>query len=290
MTLSHKAMLTSLSITTWSGRRLDRNASRDVVEKNNAQAANAARVTKQLIDTEVLEGPVRVGTEARNFHYSLTLPWANDGSRILPSALFFAYTGGLSQLQSKFESAVDHTMSMLPNELTRAQYRLGDLYNASDYPDTDAIRGKYQFDTNMLPFPSTDDFRINLSKEEAEELRVKMQHDITATTNDAIKSAWMRIYDAVTHMSERLNAYSRDENGKASTRLYSTVISNAEELAAILPSLNIVDDPMLKQCAANLKKLCRHDTEALKKSSGLRKEISMEADAIAKTIDAMMAS
>src|SRR5258708_4226650 len=89
--LSQKAILTSLTIGGWSARRYDEKVTKDTNRRQNA-ADDAGRYNKLLINKEGIAEINRVTSAARNAHYQLTMPWLDDGARILPSALYDEYT------------------------------------------------------------------------------------------------------------------------------------------------------------------------------------------------------
>lgn len=81
-TLSTRAMLVSLSISQWSGRRLDREITDEVNQSHNA-ASDAGRYNKLLLPKEALGGIVSVVSETRTDFLKRTLPWMDNGSRIM---------------------------------------------------------------------------------------------------------------------------------------------------------------------------------------------------------------
>src|SRR3546814_6721692 len=72
--LSQKAMLSHVRLSAWSARRIDRKATEEINEKNNA-ANDAGRYNKLLVDSKALAGIQSAISAARAFHYSRTLPW-----------------------------------------------------------------------------------------------------------------------------------------------------------------------------------------------------------------------
>ena len=72
--ISTAAMLVELSIGTWTGRKLDKRASKDVTSQNNA-ATGVASVSKRLLgDCAELDAVQKFAANARNIHYACTMP------------------------------------------------------------------------------------------------------------------------------------------------------------------------------------------------------------------------
>jgi hypothetical protein len=72
--LSSRAMLCSLSISTWSARKHDRDASEEIAVRHGAQT-DSGRYHKLLVPKEALAEVQKIVSEARQEHYFMTLPW-----------------------------------------------------------------------------------------------------------------------------------------------------------------------------------------------------------------------
>jgi len=83
--LSSRAMLCSLSISMWSARKHDPDASQEIAQRHGAQA-DAGRYHKVLLPKEALAEVQKIVSDARQEHYFMTLPWDDNGYRGLPSA------------------------------------------------------------------------------------------------------------------------------------------------------------------------------------------------------------
>ena len=91
MNLTHDAMLVSLRITAWSGRLYDRQASNHVAAQHDA-SASAGRYNKRLLPKAAFAALTATVSEARSQHYANSLPWDDQGSRLLTVANYEAYT------------------------------------------------------------------------------------------------------------------------------------------------------------------------------------------------------
>jgi len=83
--LSSRAMLCSLSISMWSAQKHDPDASQEIAQRHGAQA-DAGRYHKVLLPKEALAEVQKIVSDARQEHYFITLPWDDNGYRVLPSA------------------------------------------------------------------------------------------------------------------------------------------------------------------------------------------------------------
>src|SRR5438270_10146005 len=88
--LPSRAMLCSLSISAWSARKHDRDASEEIAARHGAQA-DAGRYHKVLLPKQALAEIQKIVSEARGEHHFITLPWDDNGYRVLPAAAYMEH-------------------------------------------------------------------------------------------------------------------------------------------------------------------------------------------------------
>ena len=91
MNLTDDAMQVSLRITAWSGRLYDRQASNHVAIHHDA-AASAGRYNKCLLPKAAFAALTATVSACRTAHYENTVPWDDQGSRLLTVANYEHYT------------------------------------------------------------------------------------------------------------------------------------------------------------------------------------------------------
>ena len=181
--LSSRAMLCSLSISMWSARKHDPEASEEIAQRHGAQA-DAGRYHKVLLPKEALAEIHKIVSEARQEHYFMTLPWDDNGYRVLPAAAYMDHTGNMRELSNRFTPAVEALAQQFGRLVEEAKARLGGLFRVEDYPAPDDLRSKFSFETKVMPLPDAGDFRVALGDEEKE--RIKRQ--ITAPSRPRCRS------------------------------------------------------------------------------------------------------
>jgi len=105
-TLFSRAMLCSLSISQWSASKHDRQVSEEIAGHHGAQP-DVGRYNKLLISKETLAEVRRIAGEARREHYFMTLPWDDNGYRVLPAAVYIEHTAKLREYSRQFTAAVE---------------------------------------------------------------------------------------------------------------------------------------------------------------------------------------
>ena len=279
MNLNRKAMLVGLSISQWTARKQDKGATHKVAQDYGNQEASA-RVHKSLIAQDAIKKVSTVANEARTFLYANTLPWKDDGKRILPAANFLPLTSEVRALEAKFWGAVSDLEANYPSLVEDAKIMLNGLFNAADYPEVAKIREKYAFAVTVDPLPTGDDFRVDLQGEEVTKIQKEIEDRLQNATQDAMKELWGRLYKATESMVDRLSdpeAVFRD-----------SLVTNLEELVSILPRLNMTDDPELEKMRREVEAKLIKDPETLRKDKQERKQTAAEAKTILDSMAAFM--
>jgi hypothetical protein len=288
--LASRAMIVSLFISQWSGHRLDREITDEVNQSHNA-AADAGRFNKKLLPKEALADIVSVVSETRSDFLKRTLPWMDNGSRIMASDGYMAHMSWIRSQSAKFERKVDEFIAAYPGYLNDARVRLNGMFKAEDYPDAETLRGKFAMECRVLNVPCADDFRVNMSEAQAAVIRQDIERQVTEATTSAVRDIYERVAEATSRMVERLNAY-RPANGKGDKSegvFRDSLVENVRDLIAILPSLNITGDPQLTAMAEKLKPLALHDAAVLREDETIRKDVAAEAQAILDSVAGFLA-
>lgn len=279
--LAKKAMLCRLSISQWTAKKHDKAVSAHVAAEYNADKA-AGRYNKALIAKDAIDAVAKVANEARAYHYENTLPWKDDGSRILPAANFQRYSEGLRELRSRFDVAVSDFVSNYPGYIDDARARLNGLFKEEDYPKAWAIREKYSFEVEIDPLPTAPDFRVDLNAAEVDAIRQNVENRLNAGAETARRDLWSRLFDVVSKAAERLSdpgAIFRD-----------SLIENARALVALLPALNLSNDSDLEAARGRVSAaLCGYQPQNLRDDKEARKDTAAECNKILEDFAAFMA-
>lgn len=276
MSLTSKAMLAQLTIRRWLGQKFDREATQDLESAKNARGAG--RYNKQLIDKVHLKKISSIASEVRAYHYKVTLPWGDNGDRLLPSKLFLEYSQKIRSFKADYETAVQEFVQAYPTIInsTEQHTRLGLLFNPEDYPPQNQLVELFSIDLNFIPVPDAKDFRVDLGAEQIEKIR----KEITALSNTRQEQAQeelkTRMKEVVSKIHERLS------DPKAIFR--DSLIENAETLCSLIPSLNITDDPTLNSLVKIIEDKLIHPPQTIRDNLTLRKEVADEAKKLLKLL------
>ena len=283
MSISTECMVVNLNQGMWEGRKLDREAGRKVVTEAGA-GADAATVNKLIIPKEVL-APVGTARGAIYNHYLLhTLPWKDNGDRLLSRKMYMKFIEEHEQLVTKFHDAVTHLVDVTyPEAVAKAQFRMAGLFNPNDYPLASELRGKFYCRLTIDAVTEGSDFRVKMDADTVASIQEKIEANLNERVGAVMSKVWQQLYKLVEHYAERM---------KADGRLYDSVRDNLIEMAEILPGLNVLNDPNLRQIGKDIRaRLGGYDVKDLrhkKKGDELRAAAAAEAEEIMETMKGFM--
>jgi hypothetical protein len=282
--IASSAVLVELSISTWTGRKLDKTVSNEVTVAKHAQKGTATVNKKILGDCAELDAVQKFAANVRNCHYALTMPWSDTGLRLLTTKNFFAYQTQLTALQAEFSTLTDKFLTAYGWEVGQAQVRLGSLFNANDYPSADKIRDKFRFAINYMPVPEAGDFRLDINNEAQQQIAQHYANYYQAQLKTAMADIWERARDALGKMSERLDY--ADHNVKKIFR--DSLVDNVLEVVDLMESCNLTGDPEMTRVQKLLRStLSGVSPDALRKDEWLRLSTKQQIDDAIKALPSL---
>jgi hypothetical protein len=288
-TIADRAMLVCLNIKGWTGAAKERKVVPEAARAHGA-GEGSLKGTKLLVPKDALEPIRKAADAARAYHMSMSLPWGQDGQRILPAKAFFAYTAEMDKLRSQYQAAVRDFVAEYPDHVNRARVMLNGLFDASEYPDPDEIGRRFDFRVKKYPFPDGADFRVDLGDETVARLRDEITQSVNESVQQAVTHLWERLHRGVSHMVERLHAYRRNpESGKLEGNFHGSLVENLRDLVAVLPTLNLTGDPKLDAMAKRVEAdLCKFDADSLKEDEAVRRQVANDAADVEAQIAAVL--
>jgi hypothetical protein len=275
--LSRKAVLVAVSISMWTARKLDRKIT-DEVNKEHGATQDAGRYNKLLIESKRLADLTKISSAGRALHYEQTLPWADEGPRVLPNARFEDFCNKFRKLKREFDAAADDFERAYPEAIEERKRALNGMFKAADYPTPGDIRSKFAFEMKVLPFPDAQDFRADLDADTVADIRAEIEKTTVNVADEVLKATTERIVKAVGHMAEKLKEY---DNPKKKSFFLDSLVENVRDLAELLPAFNLTEDPALTAITDRIKKeLCVEDAQALRDKKTVRKQVRASADQI----------
>ncbi len=268
--ITERAMLAAVHISIWTAVKHDRKVSRDVADQHGAPQS-AGRYNKQLLrGADKLDDLRTLAGQIRQHFYKITLPWSDEGFRLLPSNFYFDLMEKMREFETSFEQGIENFLAVYPQYIDQVRPELNGLFREEDYPSAEKLRTKFGVKLEILPIPSGTDFRVQMSAEEqarvSREIDASVRESLTRGTDDL----WRRLREVVSHMVDRLN--------EPESRFHASLVTNIFDLVEILPRLNVNGDEDLNRFAEQVKqRLCNHSAQDLKKHDLFR--VATAADA-----------
>ena len=280
--LADRAMLVRLQIRRWTGRRIDRKVTAQV---NAAQHASddAGTYHKALVAKTALEQISKLTVEIRHWHYDNTLPWTDDGARLLPGAHFSEYSKKIREFTTGWEAALNDFVGAFSSYVTQSKQRLGKMFDESEYPVNGSIRERFGLEISIDPIPTAGDFRLELTDTATAKIKREITKRLEQASTDAMADLWKRLFDVVEKIAGRLS------EPKAIFR--DSLIGNASELCRLLTTLNVTDDANLEKMRQEVEsKLAQRQPDDIRDDKAERRDAAKAADEIAKQMGGFMKS
>ena len=218
-----------------------------------------------------------------NFHNEQTLPWNNDGGRILLSANHMDYNNGMRKWRRTCETAWLVFQADLPNLKEQSRAISNGIFDEADWPDAKKLVKSFKFKIEFFPFPDAADFRVDISELEMRSLREAADEGVQERVEAAMRDLYGRLLDPIKHMVDRLNSDSED--------IHSSVVENIRKQIALIPKLNLTGDQRIFDFAEEIEAgLTRFTGDQLSAKSHLRTTVLARAEEIAGELEERVAA
>lgn len=272
MSLSEKALLVQLTISQWTARKYDKRRTQEIADVHGVEA-RVGRYNKALLPgTDILEDIHRKTNSIRQMFYKNTLPWALDGSAILPASNYMDFVSMMRKEKNEWQYLVNAFVLQYPTLLEAAQKSLRDMFDPSDYPDVEDIKHKFNIDLAVFPVPNTD-IRVTIGQEDIAAITADIEARVQQASASAMREVWQRLFDRVEAIHTKLAdpaAIFRD-----------SLIENARETCDLMKRLNFNNDADLERMRQEVEqKLARCVPDNLRLDPDHRNDVADEAKKI----------
>jgi hypothetical protein len=279
--ITEKAMLAAVHISVWTAVKHDRKVSREVADQHGAHQG-AGRYNKQLLHgAEKLEELRALAGQIRQHFYKVTLPWSDEGFRLLPADFYFDLMARMREFETSFGAGVDAFLRVYPQYVEQVRPELNGLFREEDYPSGEKLKAKFGVKLEVLPIPTGADFRVQMSGEEQARISREIDANVRESLTRGTEDLWKRMREVVAHMADRLN--------EPESRFHGSLVTNVLDLVEILPRLNVSGEQGLNRFAEQIRqRLCNHSAQELKKHDLLRVTTAADAANIVAEMDGVL--
>jgi hypothetical protein len=275
------SLLVEFNASVWTARKLDKKTTDEVVTSKNAAAKDAARVNKHLLagrnELDVIQ--TYIGS-VRTFVYENTMPWSDNGLRLLPTTFFMEFSKRMNNSEDTFFSYVEDFIKVYPSLITAQAMALGDMFRREDYPTPEELQNKFAFKVNYMPVPTAGDFRVDVGNDAQKELQDKLNKLADDRVEAAMQDIRERLKTHLTRMQDRLG-YDNVDGESKTRKFHDSLVTGALELCDMVKHLNIVGDVELEQARVGLSQaLSGVDAKELRTNLAVREDVRKNVDAL----------
>lgn len=222
------------------------------------------------------------------YHTKATLPYGDDGKRLLPNASYFDYTtkmqGFISQLDNLKVQIIANWDGMVLADIMARNSRLMGLGKApvaklDDYPTASHMEARLYVDWFPTPISTSGDFRFQLPQDMLD----RVDRQITEMLEDAGRDLYVRMLKPVTAFVDKLNSYKGDKG----QRWHDSFIDNLNALTTELPQLNVNSDPVVDQLLKQIDQIItpyKFAPDALKEDEQARAAVKARMEQLEATL------
>ena len=274
ITLSSSAVLVDLNISVWTGRKMDKKVSAEI-DYAKGTSVRAGNYNKELMaGASELAAVNKYAALLRNWHAKRTLPWSDSGTRIISTAQLFDYKADLAIKEGEFQTLVRGFMDQYDTLVQAAQFRLGSLFDADEYPPSDVVESKFGIRYVFSPVPEAGDFRVDIGAQGLDELRRQYETNQNRYVQQAMADMWERVRTVTERLSNQLRVTDNDKG-----KLYQSTLDGALELCSMMDSMNLTGDIEMDKVRKSLyMTLNGIDMKELKKDDAARAAVKQELD------------
>jgi hypothetical protein len=278
--LRNRLTMVKLDISMQGITRKDSRATQDL-HKNEGSEEGMAHVMKHLIDPKapVYKRVVKVRGLLRNLHANKTVPWGEDGWRVMRSREFNKYNDEVVNLIDQFDAAADDLAEEWDTLRNEAKRKLGSLFSEGDYPTKDELRAKFSAKLTPQILPSFRDVRLEMDADRQELLLERAKDGLLDNVQNAQQAVCKKVADELEHMHDALTRFgNKGENDERIKSFRDSLVPRMQQLANTLPQLNLMDDPKINDLAQKIATdLCMTPTKELREDEDKRIGVAEKA-------------
>ena len=256
-------ILTQLTISKWTPRKISREATATV--EQTYSAPKAGKFVKKLIDSATLRAIAAKDAEIRAAHYKYSLPWDDMGTRIVPPSLVEIYIEKTTTLKDEFNVLVGKFVQEYPSLVWEAEFNLGRLYDHNDYPAQGVIKDKFGVKVVLSSMPDHDNLFAGVFTDQFREITRQEEESRIEKTFEDIRERVKALVDRVLI------------NLKGDKNFHESMMEDVKELSRLIPNLNIFGSSNISAIGDALAD-CYADTEELKNNDLVKDEVIARAE------------
>lgn len=252
--LKNIALVGKLSITNWEAKKKAKSIEAKAEQDNGAKHGSITARKALLPGAKALEDIIKHSAGMRTWWNQVSAPWFDNGMRVYNVAGHMNIMAAYGDMARHRDGLVAQFLSEYPELREKARFDLNDLFDEQEYPMPGDVARRFTCTFEVMPLPDTGDFRVieGLTDEIAAQLQAAAEAKVHERVAEAMNTTVRRVVEAVKHMADRLGDYTRKEDNDEKRAFYESWVGNVQDLAALIPQLNLTYDPAIAQIAQEI--------------------------------------
>lgn len=274
--------------------RTDKAASAATTSMHGAAEGSARVLVSRLPGADELHRKIiALQNETRQTIFDRSMPWDNNGWRLLPNTQLqwaMAYVTGQQQEFDHLLSELRHQASQI---IATAEANRGSF--SVEVPTEDELIEAYSLEHNIQPLPEGSQFR-GLPQEVADKLQHALDQRVATAVEAAQTDVMRRLSAPLENFVERMRLYDEreealergEEVGRAGV-FRDSVLHNIQSIVGMLDEFNVGDDERMATLKQQLEVMGRLTPEALRTRADVRKAAATRAQKVADNLNSWLA-
>lgn len=281
ISLSTSALIVAVDVNVWTATKQDKQISNEVTQSKRA-SADAGKFTKNLLsDSADHKALLNYRQTVYNWLQRSTYDWAGS-MRLLPTVNLEKFKKEFDEHESKFSELLDKFEAAYPSMISDAAFKQGDMFNRSEYPDTNEVRSKFRIKLHVSQVPSND-FRSGMIAEAiADDLKNHYEKQTADIIDNVMSDASERLVEIAQRLKNACTEPEADDDGKVRRKkIYDTTVNQAKEMCETLKNFNLTNNSALNAAVHDLSfALDGISVEELRESAYSRREVHDSIDSM----------
>lgn len=240
--------------------------------------------SKKLLDTKhpAYKDVTAVRGRVLAFWKGCTLPYPDAGVRLLKQDQVERFHEQMEDFQQQLAEAVRKLDQHYTDLKTAAQRRLGQLFNATDYPPS--LIGLFSLEWEFPPIEPPD-YLCQLSPELYEQEKQRVAARFEEAVQLAEQAFLGELAKLVAHLTERLT----DESNGQRKVFRDSAVNNLVEFFEQFKALSIHSNAELDELVARAQRIvCGVGPQELRDNDSLRQHVAEQLNAVQSNLDALL--
>jgi len=279
ISLASSAVLVSLDINVWSATKQDRTISNEVTTAKNADESAGRYVKNLLANHPKHKAIVNYRQTVYNWLQRRTYRW-NSSQDLLPSVDMPKFKQEYQTHNLAFFQLIDDFIVDYDSIVSDMAFKQGTMFNRSDYPTAEQVRGKFGLNLYVSEVPMND-FRCGIAQDIAEDLfntYSKQTEDIINSIQSQQAERFIEVMESISHCCG-VDDLGNDKTKKR--KIYEGTIQKAKDYCETFKGFNLSNNSALEEARASLEKaLFDVSAEDIRESDAIRESVKESVDDI----------